>query len=262
VEVAGGGVERGVTQEHLDDRDLDAVFQAMGGEAVTQAVYSAAVGQPGLGDGAVEDTLAGGFVDGRQRFGARKEEDLGAGLAVVVAEHRQQVVAEQGVALPAALGMGDQQPMADAIQVLDLDVGGLGEAQAATIDATEEGPGAQIALGADGQELFDFGHAVEPRSQGGAAGTLDLVQERLDLALKQSPVERTHGVDGQVDGGSGLLALGNQVIKPVSNVLRPEQVGRASAMLGQRVDETDVAVNRALDLAVEREILNELARVI
>jgi hypothetical protein len=59
-----------------------------------------------------------------------------------------------------------------------------------------------------------------------------------------------------------LLALGNQVIKPVSNVLRPEQVGRASAMLGQRVDETDVAVNRALDLAVEREILNELARVI
>jgi len=34
VEVAGGGVERGVTQEHLDDGDLDAVFQAMGGEAV------------------------------------------------------------------------------------------------------------------------------------------------------------------------------------------------------------------------------------
>jgi hypothetical protein len=29
-------------------------------------------------------------------------------------------------------------------------------------------------------------------------------------------------------------------------------------MLGQRVDETDVAVNRALGLAVEREILNEL----
>src|ERR1035438_10460829 len=182
---------------------------------------AAAVGQPGLSDGAIEDVLAGGFVDGLQRFGARKEEDLGVGLAVVVAEQRQQVVAEQGVALVVAFGMGDQQPMADAVQVLDLDVGGLREAQAAAIDATKEGPSAQVALGADGQELFDFGHAVEPRDQGGAAGTLDLVQERLNLALEQAAVERTHGVDGQVDGGSGLLALGNQVIKPLSNVLVP-----------------------------------------
>jgi hypothetical protein len=88
--------------------------------------------------------------------------------------------------------------------------------------------------------------------------TLDLAQERLDLALEQAPVERTHGVDGQVDRGRGLLALGNQVIKPLSNVLVPEQIGGASAMLGQRVDETDVSVNRALGLAVKREILNEL----
>src|ERR1017187_7921390 len=80
---------------------------------------AAAVGQPGLSDGAIEDVLAGGFVDGLQRFGARKEEDLGVGLAVVVAEQRQQVVAEQGVALPTALGMGHQQPMADTVQVFD-----------------------------------------------------------------------------------------------------------------------------------------------
>ena len=148
--------------------------------------------------------------------------------------------------------------MADAVQVLDLDVGGFGQAQAAAIDATEKGAGAQVALGADGQELFDLGHAVESRGQGGPPGTFDLVQERLDLALEQAAVERPHGVDGQVDGGSGLLALGNQVIKPATNVLVPEQVGGAPAMLGQRVDETDVAVNRALGLAVEREELNEL----
>src|SRR5208282_5142001 len=161
-------------------------------------------------------------------------------------------------AAPGAIGMGDQQPMADAVQVLDLDVGGFGQAQAAAIDATQESAGAQVALRAEGQELFDFGHAVEPRSAGGAPGTLDLVEERLDLALEQAPVERAHGVDGEVDGGRGLLALGNQVIKPLSNVLRPEQVGGAPAMLGQRVDETDIRVNGALGLAVEREVLNEL----
>jgi hypothetical protein len=195
-------------------------------------VDATAIGQPGLGDGAVEDTLAGALAHGRQRFGARKEEALGVGLAVVVAEHRQQVVAEQGVALVVALGMGDQQPMADAVQVLDLDGGGFGQAQAPAIDATEEGAGAQVALGADGQESFDFGHAVEPWGQGGAAGTLDLAQERLDLALEHAAEKGTHGIDGQVDGGSGLLALGNQVIKPASNVLVPEQVRGASAMLG------------------------------
>ena len=55
-----------------------------------------------------------------------------------------------------------------------------------------------------------------------------------------------------------MLALGNEVIKPAWNVLRPEQVRRAPGMPGQRVDETDVNVNGALGLAVEREILNEL----
>ena len=68
--------------------------------------------------------------------------------------------------------MGDQQPMAGAVQVLDLDVGGFGEAQAAAIDATQKGAGAQVALGADGQELFDFGHAVEPRGRAGRRGRL------------------------------------------------------------------------------------------
>jgi len=72
--------------------------------------------------------------------------------------------------LPTALGMGDQQPMADAVQVLDLNVGGFGQAQAAAIDATQEGAGAQVALGADGQELFDFGHAVRAVGPGRGGG--------------------------------------------------------------------------------------------
>src|ERR1035441_5330173 len=83
---------------------------------------AAAVGQPGLSDGAVEDVLAGALAHGLQRLFAGKEEGLRTRLAVVVAEHRQEVVAEQGVALPTALGMGHQQPMADAVQVFDLNV--------------------------------------------------------------------------------------------------------------------------------------------
>jgi len=36
MEVAGGGVQGGVTQERLDDGDLDAVFQTVRGKAVAQ----------------------------------------------------------------------------------------------------------------------------------------------------------------------------------------------------------------------------------
>ena len=88
-------------------------------------MYSATVGQSGLGDGTVEDTLAGALAHGLQRFIAGEEEGFRVSLAVVIAQDDQQVVAEQGVALVVTLGMGDQQPMADAVQVLDLDVGGL-----------------------------------------------------------------------------------------------------------------------------------------
>jgi hypothetical protein len=46
------------------------------------------------------------------------------------------------------------------------------------------------------------------------------------------------GGRGQIDGGRGSLAFGDQVVQPVSNVLVPEQAGGAPARLDQRADET------------------------
>ena len=47
------------------------------------------------------------------------------------------------------------------------------------------------------------------------------------------------------------------MIKPVFNIISAEQLGRALIEFGQRANETDVAVNRALSLAIEREIFDE-----
>lgn len=47
------------------------------------------------------------------------------------------------------------------------------------------------------------------------------------------------------------------MIKPVLDVLVAKKVWRALIMFGQAVDETDVTVDRALGLPVEREILDE-----
>src|SRR5881628_2044682 len=208
MQIASGGVQRGVAQEHLDDGDFDPVLQAMGSETVTQAMNAAAVGQFGFGHGAIEDALAGALVEGLKRLDAREEVGFGLELAVVVAQHAQEVLAQQGVTLTSTFGVGHQQPMACAIEVLDANVSGFREAQATAIDATEEGPGAQVAFGAEGEEFFDFGHAIEARSAGRTTGALDAMQEWFDILLEHLAVEGAHGIDGQVDGGRGLLALG------------------------------------------------------
>ena len=73
-----------------------------------------------------------------------------------------------------------------------------------------------------------------------------------NAALEQTAVERTHGVYGPVDPGSSLPALGKSVIKPLPNVLEPEQVEGAPDMSGQRIDETDISVNHALGLRLSK----------
>jgi hypothetical protein len=105
--------------------------------------------------------------------------------------------------------MRDQQAMAGAIEVLDLDMGRFGQAQAPAIDATQERASPEVALGADAQELGDFAHAIDPGRTGGAAGALDAMEQRFDVLLQELAVEGAHRVDGQVDGGRSLLALGN-----------------------------------------------------
>jgi len=47
------------------------------------------------------------------------------------------------------------------------------------------------------------------------------------------------------------------MIKPMFNLIGAEQFRRALVEFGQRIDETDVTVNRALSFAVEREIFDE-----
>src|SRR5260370_42614208 len=99
--------------------------------------------------------------------------------------------------------------MANAVQILDPNMGGLRKAQAASVNATEEGPSAQVAFGADSEELFDLGHAIRTRNACRTFGTLDPFENGFNIVLEQSSIESPHGVDGEADGRRGLLALGN-----------------------------------------------------
>ena len=73
-------------------------------------------------------------------------------------------------------------------------------------------------------------------------------------------------LDRDVDRGSRELTLADEMRQPTFQLGRTEQVGAAMTCLaGRQVkarqvsDEADVGVDSALGLAVEREVLNELA---
>src|SRR3974390_626158 len=97
----------------------------MGCEGMPQTMDSTAIGQPGLGHGAIEDVLARALVKGFEGLDAWKEKGFGTKLAVIFSEQSHQVIAQERVTLAAAFSRGDQQAMASAVQVLDPNMGGL-----------------------------------------------------------------------------------------------------------------------------------------
>jgi len=141
MEITGGGVELGVAEESLDNGDLDAVLKQVGGEAVTEFVDAGLGRETRLASGAVKEVLGRPLAQ-RRLVGSLGEEPPGRPVdAVPGAEFDQQVVAERDHAHASALGMADPELMTGRVDVLDLDMGGFGEPQAASVDGHEEGPG-------------------------------------------------------------------------------------------------------------------------
>ena len=118
----------------------------------------------------------------------------------------------------AALGVGDAQDEACAVDVLGADVEGLAETQAALIDEGEVGAVAAVAEGA--QELGDF-LAGEDVGQWLDALDLDFRPDLPGLA-EVVAVKRAQGADGLVEGGAGELALGLEVDEEIENLARIE----------------------------------------
>ena len=137
--VEGGGVELPVPEQHLDDPDVGVVLQQVRGEAVAQRMHRDALvelgGLCGGVTGAVElargDRL-GGLLAGKEPAARpRHPPPLPQEVEQVGREHREAVLA------PLALLDPDQH--AGAVDVGDLEVGDLGDAQAAAVSDAEGG---------------------------------------------------------------------------------------------------------------------------
>jgi hypothetical protein len=211
MEVTRGGVEMGVPEELLDDGDLDAVLEQMGGEGMAQPMDAGLVGQTGPAQGAIIDVLCGALADGRLIL-ALGEEPLGGTMNLVPGpQFLKEILAEGNHALTSALGIGDAQLEARGVDVLNPDMSGLGEPESASIDGHEEGPGERVAIGADGEKTLDLVGTEDPWRLGVTSGPFDAGEERLDLTAEMATVEGAERVDGEIDGGSRKLALLDEV---------------------------------------------------
>jgi hypothetical protein len=156
MEIVGGGGEIGVAEELLDEGDLDAVLDEVGGEAVAKPVDAALGRELGAPAGPVVDVLCRALADG-VLIGTLGEEPLSGTMDTVPGSQLpEEIVTERNKAFPSSLGMGDAELEALGVDVGDTDVDGLGEAEPAAIDGHEEGASERIAVGADGEESFDL----------------------------------------------------------------------------------------------------------
>ena len=176
---------------------------------------------------------------------------------MVIAQEFEQGLGEEGVAGLAALGVRDPELVAVRLEIVDLDVDGFGEAQTATVDGGQEGLGAKIVLAAEGEKGFDFQGAEDAGKARLAFGTDDVREIGIAVTLQELAIERVDGVDGDVDGGGGELALGDEMEEPGFNLIWGEQVRRLVMEFSQVDNEGGVGLDGSLCEISQGEELHE-----
>lgn len=238
-EVGGDLTEAGAGVEHVGGV---AVAEGVGAEFVVffgEAGFGAGDvhGGPGAGVGhgaaAVVEGLFEGDAGAFPSAAGGGEEPVGIAVpGPEAAQADEEFGADRDFAGLAALGVGDAQDEAFAVDVLGADVEGFAEAQAALIDEGEVGAVTTVAKGA--QELGDF-LAGEDVGQWLDALDLDFRPDFPGLA-EVVAVEGAQGADGLVEGGAGELAFGLEVDEEVENLgwseIRERGVGEMVGKLG------------------------------
>lgn len=223
VEIDEGGLEGGVAEVGGDLAQAGAGVEHVSGVAVTEGVGADFVvlfgqaafgagdvhGGPGAGVGhgpaAVVEGLLQADAGASPTASGRGKEPVGIAVpGPEAAQAEEQFRADGNFAGLAALGVGDAQDEARAVDVFRPDVEGLAETQAALIDEGEVGAVTAVAKGA--QELGDF-LAGEDVGQWLDALNVDFRPDLPGLA-EMVAVKGAQGADGLVEGGSGELAVG------------------------------------------------------
>ena len=98
-DIAGGGVDTAVSEQHLDGAGVIAVFQQVGGEAVAERMGRDAFGDSGQVGCVVADFPDAGCLQVGSLLGAGKEPFHGPLHFIVLAQQGQRAGTEDGIAV-------------------------------------------------------------------------------------------------------------------------------------------------------------------
>ena len=243
--VESGRLKLGVTEQHLDDADVDILFEQVGGEAVTQRVRADAFADAGDLGGLLDCAMQ---LPRRDRIGAaaageqpavRKHDPASPAFAPPQPQEYQELRREHRVAVLAALALLDTKEHARGIDVIDLEERDLGHAQTRAIGNAERGLVLQARCSFE--QLRRFLHTEHIRQLAVIAGDHEGARQipALQCHQKQEPQRRDSAVDGR--RSDALLML---IQLEAADIVRRRGVGRAAEERGEAPDVTNVVLLR------------------
>src|SRR5260370_28486573 len=164
VDVAAGAPQRAMAQQILDQHQIGAGIEQVGGKTVPQAVRGGTGGQAGLNAGAVKNTPRRIERDRAGRCGAGKQPDARLGQAPVGTQHFEQAWRQDGQASLTALAGANVNDHALRIDVLDTQVADLAQTQAGGVARHEQSANLGLAKGSEESAQFGDGHGLSQRA--------------------------------------------------------------------------------------------------
>ena len=248
----------------LDEAQVDAVFEQMGGIGVSQGVDVSALVEAGSFDGVAECALQTVASDrpavvsdgvlGAMPCGGRKEPGGRAVGAPVVSQHLERVVGQGDFTLLASLA-ADVQNAAGAVDVRDLKTGSLHESQATGVDG-----GQADAVDVDAhlvEDAPDFAAAEHHRKPLFRSRLGDV--EALPIAAEGLVVEESEPAEHDREGAAGDLLLESQMQQVAADLVFIEFVRRPAVVACQLSNGMDVALDGAFGIALKLHLLYHLA---
>src|SRR6267378_4036245 len=231
------GVELGVTEQHLDDADIDVLLKQMGGEAVPQGVQ---------GDAPVDLRYLGGGVTGAielarghrlRRVAAREQPTLRLRRLPPGPQQVEQARREHDVTVLAAFALlhADDHPLA--VDVGDLERDDFGGAQAGAVGH------AQCRLVLEPRRGIEQPrHFLQTEHDRQLAGLMNECRVLDDVrAPERNPEEEPQRSHGVIENRY-MRAVRRQMQLKASDVLEARRVGRSPEERSEVLDGADIAL--------------------
>jgi hypothetical protein len=244
-----------VAQEDLQDADVGAPLQQMGGKAVAQGVHGDLLGQTRLPDDLPQHLAHYRRADGALGVMSREEIlSLRPGFPVVLAQQVQEALCQHDVAILLSFPGADMDAHPLAVNIDDAQSADFGDPETGRISRGDDG---FVLHRADGRkELENFCRAENDRQGRGPLGMGKTCHHFGPF--EGDVVQELEGVDVHIQRCRGGLTVPDQMEKEIAHLLLPHFLRGPHIMLGEMAGAAQVIPLRVRAVRLEEQILLHL----